>query len=86
MDGVVVGDFVSLMGCIVGPRARVTGGPKEDRNKTDLKNVKITGGTVVEWGTQAENRILGGGDLLDEDELEGMSDGEFGVDVNGDEI
>lgn len=85
MDGVVVGDFVSLMGCIIGPRARITGGPKEDKNKTDLKNIKVTGGTVVEWGTAAENRILGGGDLLDEDGLEGMDDGDFG-DGEGDEV
>jgi translation initiation factor eIF-2B subunit gamma len=76
MDGVVIGDFVSLIGCIIGPRAKITGGPKEDRNKTDLKNVKVTGGTAVEWGTVAEGRVLGGGDLLDEGEMEGMSDGE----------
>ena len=76
MDGVVIGDFCSLTGCILGPRAKITGGPKEDRNKTDLKNVKVTGGTVVEWGTSAENRVLGGGDLLDEEGLEGMGDDE----------
>ena len=40
---------------------------------------------MVEWGTAAENRILGGGDLLDEDGLEGMDDGDFG-DGEGDEV
>jgi hypothetical protein len=54
-----------------------------DRNKTDLKNVNVTGGTVVEWGTTAEGRVLGGGDLLDEDGLVGVDDeGVFG---DGDE-
>ncbi|KIW04778.1 uncharacterized protein PV09_03967 [Verruconis gallopava] len=76
MDGVVIGDFCSLTGCIIGPRAKITGGPKEDRNKTDLKNVKVMGGMVVEWGTVAEGRVIGGGDLLDEEGLDGISGAE----------
>lgn len=85
MDNVTIGDFCSLQGCIIGPRARITGGPKEDRTKTDLKSVKVTGGTVVEWGTQTEGRVLGGGDMLDEETYEGVSSADEDEVVAGDE-
>jgi translation initiation factor eIF-2B subunit gamma len=52
MDGAVVGDFVTLVGCMLGRRCKVEGGPKEDKEKTNLRDCEVQEGYVVPWGSK----------------------------------
>jgi translation initiation factor eIF-2B subunit gamma len=54
MEGAVVGDFVSLTGCILGRRCMVEGGSKLDKEKTDLRDCEVQDSYVVPWGSESK--------------------------------
>lgn len=53
MEGAVVGDYVTLTGCILGRRCKVEGGAPRDEDKTRLTDCEVQGGYVVEWGSKS---------------------------------
>jgi translation initiation factor eIF-2B subunit gamma len=52
MDGAEVGDYVTLTGCILGRRCKIEGGPKTDKDKTNLKDCEVQEGYVVPWASK----------------------------------
>ncbi|KAF2103773.1 hypothetical protein NA57DRAFT_62638 [Rhizodiscina lignyota] len=55
MEGAIVGENCRLSDCILGRRCKITGGPRMDEEKTDLRNCEVQEGNVVPWGTDAKN-------------------------------
>lgn len=53
MDGVTIGDNVTLTGCVLGRRCKIEGGGAKDEDKTRLTDCEVSGGFVVEWGSES---------------------------------
>ncbi|KAK3066052.1 hypothetical protein LTS18_002078, partial [Coniosporium uncinatum] len=43
-----------LSGCILGRRCRIEGGPRQDEDKTNLKECEVQEGNIVPWGTDSK--------------------------------
>ncbi|KAF2433554.1 hypothetical protein EJ08DRAFT_583569 [Tothia fuscella] len=52
MEGAIVGEFTSLSGCILGRRCKIEGGPRTDKEKTDLRDCEVQEGYVVPWASK----------------------------------
>lgn len=53
MDDVVVGENVSISGCVLGPGSRLVGGARASRAKTDLRDCDVEAGFEVPWGSKS---------------------------------